>query len=134
MQTYQDKISLNIRSTKNHTSSNFIANMDNISIIKPILQTSIIPEENITPFPQSTISPTMQVERGAPETKSQATANNTFQQPPTNKNSKGFMPPTPGNQLPGQSKNSAPRFASEVLNSLPPDVKSSSPEWRLNRA
>jgi hypothetical protein len=134
MQTYQNKISLDFNSVKQNNPIRNIRNMDSISISTPSTRDIMISEEDISPMSQAMISPTMQVEQGAPETKSPASQNTNYQQPPTNKNQKGFMPPTPGNQIPGQAKSAGPRFSSEVLHSFPPDVKSSAPEWRLNPA
>ena len=130
MQTYQDKISLNFNQEAKVTPMR-IDVADSISINEPVRVNPILNSDDITPIPQTTITPTQQVERGAPETKSQASANNNFQPPPTNMNSKGFMPPTPNNQISGGAKNAGPRFSSEVLHSMSPEVKSASPEWRL---
>ena len=134
MQTYQDKISLDFENKSKPSIVRNIDVRDSISIIEPAEQRITLSPDSINPSPQIMVSPTEQVERGVPETKNQAISSNTYQKAPTNKNENAFMSPSPNNQISGKAGNKGPRFSSETLNSFPPEIKASSPEWRMDRS
>lgn len=131
MQTYQNRINLNVSAKSNTTRSARISNSDNLSITKPMNRTSTLTEDTISPSEQLKITPTMSNEIGAPKTENSSTSNNAKSEVPMSKNEGGFMPNTPGNKIPGPSKNPAPKFKSETLNLNQETIIS--PEWRIMR-